>query len=257
MKRLTARDLEALVRRYNRREAVGLDPVGFLYRFDDVRDREIAALVASSLAYGRVAQIHRSVAAVLDAIGAPRRFVERSTEVSLRSAFAGFRHRFTPGGEVGALLAGAKRCVEAFGGLEACFAAGMSWDDTDTVPALSAFACRLSDACGRGCASLLPVPDRGSACKRLHLFLRWMVRRDEVDPGGWTCVRASRLLVPLDTHMHRIGRALGFTRRSAADLGAAREVTSALARFAMDDPVRYDFALAHWAMEGYPGAETD
>jgi uncharacterized protein (TIGR02757 family) len=252
MKTPTAQALEALVRRYNRREAVGLDPVGLLYGFADLRDREIAGLVASSLAYGRVAQIHASVAAVLSRMDSPRRFLERSRACDLRRAFRGFRHRFTTGDEVGALLCGAKRCLESFGSLEAGFASGLEDGHADTAAAVGAFACRLSEGAGLPCRSLLPEPARGSACKRLHLFLRWMVRRDEVDPGGWDRVPRSKLLVPLDTHMHRIGREFGFTRRGSADLAAAREITAALAKFAPGDPVRYDFALAHWGMEGCP-----
>jgi uncharacterized protein (TIGR02757 family) len=90
---------------------------------------------------------------------------------------------------------------------------------------------------------LLPDPAAGSACKRLHLYLRWMVRRDAVDPGGWSRVRARQLVAPVDVHMHRLGRALGFTKRRQADARTALEITAALRRFAPHDPVRYDFAL--------------
>ena len=91
------KSLEDLYRRYNRRGCVHPDPLGFLYRYDDIGDREIAGLIASSLAYGRVAQIHRSVAPVLDQMDSPRRFVEKSSERRLQATFAGFRHRFTTG----------------------------------------------------------------------------------------------------------------------------------------------------------------
>ena len=91
--------------------------------------------------------------------------------------------------------------------------------------------------------SLLPLPDRGSACKRLNLFMRWMVRQDAVDPGGWSGVPLSKLIIPLDTHMHRISRAMGLTSRRQADMGTAMEVTRAFQKFAPDDPLRYDFVL--------------
>lgn len=90
---------------------------------------------------------------------------------------------------------------------------------------------------------LLPDPAQGSACKRLHLYLRWMVRNDAVDPGCWRHVAPNVLVVPLDTHMHRIARALGLTRRKQADARAAAEITAAFRTIAPTDPVRYDFAL--------------
>ncbi len=90
---------------------------------------------------------------------------------------------------------------------------------------------------------LLPSPGKGSACKRLNLFLRWMVRSDDVDPGGWSGVDAGKLIVPLDTHMHRMGLEVGLTRRKQADMQAALEVTRAFRTIAPEDPVRYDFAL--------------
>ena len=89
----------------------------------------------------------------------------------------------------------------------------------------------------------MPWPSRGSACKRLNLYLRWMIRSDEVDPGGWSGVHPRKLIVPLDTHMHRIGREWGFTRRKAADMKTALEITEAFRSINELDPVKYDFAL--------------
>ncbi len=96
---------------------------------------------------------------------------------------------------------------------------------------------------GVACGRLLCHPAAGSACKRLNLYLRWMVRRDDVDPGGWTGVSPARLVIPLDVHMHRIGRGLGLTQSRYANLRTALEITAAFRRIAPDDPVRYDFAL--------------
>ena len=139
------------------------------------------------------------------------------------------------------MLFSAKRVIERYGSLQACFAAGLNGDDT-VLPALSSFTKELALSGGLS-NGLLPSPAGGSACKRLNLFLRWMVRRDDVDPGGWDGVPASKLIVPLDTHMHRIGLALGLTGRRQADLRTAAEITAAFRAIAPDDPVRYDFAL--------------
>jgi len=234
--------LEELYQRYNRREFVHPDPLEFLYGWDDPLEREVVGLVASCLAYGRVAQILRSVAGALERMGpSPRRFVLESPREALDAAFAGFRHRFTTGEELSALLFGAGRLLARHGSLGACLA---SWFDGDFLAAQTGFVGELLDAAGltRPCY-LLPSPEDGSACKRLNLYLRWMVRCDEVDPGGWGGVPASALIVPMDTHMHRISLALGLSSRRSADLSCALETTAAFREVAPNDPVMYDFAL--------------
>jgi uncharacterized protein (TIGR02757 family) len=235
--------LEELYARYNRREFVHPDPLEFLYNYDDLDDREIAALVASSLAYGRVAQILNSVSLVLRQMPSPWMFLKRASLLSLRHTFRDFKHRFTTGGELSLMLFGVKHTLERYGSLQACFTAGLKDDDDSVLPALSAFVQELNAFRDGLCTFLLPSPAGGSACKRLHLFLRWMVRRDDVDPGGWDSVPASKLIVPMDTHMHRICLRLGLTKRKQADMRAAVEITTAFRAIAPRDPVRYDFAL--------------
>ena len=104
-------------------------------------------------------------------------------------------------------------------------------------------------------AGLLPSPSAGSACKRLNLFLRWMVRQDNVDPGGWDSVSPAKLIIPLDTHMHRIGRRLGLTPRRQADLRTAIEITEGFRGICPSDPVRYDFALTRLGIRRDEGVE--
>jgi uncharacterized protein (TIGR02757 family) len=232
----------------NRREHVHPDPLEFLYRYGDGPDREVAGLVASSLAYGRVRQILRSVDDALGRLGpAPGRFAAESSPAELSAALAGFRHRFATGGDLVALLSGTGRLLREHGTLGARFCALVRDTDETVVPGLRAFAAELEGGTGTP-GHLLPCPDRGSACKRLHLFLRWMVRRDEVDPGGWDGVSAAKLVVPLDTHMHRISLALGLTGRKSADLVTALEITTAFREFSPEDPVKYDFALTRLGM---------
>lgn len=240
--------------RYNHREFVHPDPLEFLYEYPVPDDREVAAVVASSLAFGRVAHILKSVSTVLLAMGpSPAGFLASSSTRSLGLAFKGFKHRWTTGEQLAGTLAGVRRVIEEHGSLNACFISGLAPDDETVVPALCAFSRELSLARGSGgpsCEYLLPSPEGGSACKRMNLLLRWMVRCDEVDPGGWTGVPASKLVVPIDTHMHRIGLAMGFTKRKQADLRAALEITAAFAEIAPDDPVRYDFCLTRLGIRG-------
>jgi len=241
--------LEALYARYNRREWVHPDPLEFLYRYDDPLDREVVGFVASSLAYGRVRQILASVGKVLDRMGpSPRRFLMDHRPAGLRHDYSDFKHRFTGGEQLAALLTGMRGVLRRYGSLEACFQAGSGrangGGDGAVLGGLTHLVERISTEGGlQGASMLLPLPARGSACKRLNLFLRWMVRRDDVDPGGWKAIPPAALIVPLDTHMHRISLQLGITNRKQADLRTALEVTARFRSLAPDDPVRYDFAL--------------
>jgi uncharacterized protein (TIGR02757 family) len=249
--------LDGLYARLNRREFVHPDPLEVLYGYADLADREIVALVAASLAYGRVKSILNSVHAVLARMPLPKRFVTETPPGDVRASFAGFKHRFATGEQLAALLVGAGRLIERHGSLNAAFACHLKPGDETVVDALAGFAAELREASGDMDEHLVPSPTRGSACKRLNLFLRWMVRRDAVDPGGWEGVSPAQLIVPLDVHMHRICRALGLTRRAAADLRTALDITSAFRAFAPDDPVRYDFALTRLGIRPGPDANLE
>ncbi|MGE5842450.1 MAG: TIGR02757 family protein [Deltaproteobacteria bacterium] len=238
--------LEALYSTYNRRCYVHPDPLEFLYDFRDPLDVEVVGFIASSLAYGNVKQILRSVSAVLTSMGPrPSVFLLNSSSSRLEDAFSGFKHRFTTAEDLVRLLWGARLVIEKHGSLQNCFLSRLLEDDRTVVPAVSAF---VEEAFPEGCDFLIPTPARGSACKRLNLFLRWMVRRDDVDPGGWDGVPPSKLLVPLDTHMHRIATALGLTKRKQADLRTAIEITEAFRKLCPADPVRYDFVLTRFGI---------
>ena len=236
--------LDELYKLYNRSEFIHPDPLEFLYAYTDRRDRELVGLIASSLAYGRVAQILKSISAILERMDpSPFLFLQKSSKKMLFSRFTDFKHRFTTGEELAVMLWGAKRILKRYGSLYACFTSGLRESDDNVLPALSTFVKAFNIMASGGRSSLLPSPKKGSACKRLNLFLRWMVRRDEVDPGGWSRVPAAKLIVPLDTHMHRICLLLDLTRRKQANMRTALEITHAFSRIAPEDPVRYDFAL--------------
>ena len=249
--------LEALYHNFNNRDYAHPDPIVFLYQYKHVRDREVAGLIASCLAYGRVAQIMKTVTSVLNAMGpSPYQFVRKATDTRLRRALRGFRHRFTSEQELRDLILGARCAIEQYGSLENALAEFVSPDDDTIAPALPGFASLLNAPTGRPGTSLMPCPARGSACKRLNLFLRWMIRKDNIDPGGWTTVSPAKLIVPLDTHLHRICTALSLTDRKSADMRTAIEITYALRRLDPEDPVKYDFGLTRFGIRGdiAPGA---
>ncbi|MEZ4524485.1 MAG: TIGR02757 family protein [Desulfobacterales bacterium] len=240
--------LEKLYQKYNRREYADYDPLRFLYDYENLHDREITALIASALAYGRVAQILKSVASVLQIMGpSPFLFLKENSPDILKKSFTGFRHRFATGAHLADLLIGAKNILHEYGSLQECFVSGMKKNE-DIVSALNLFCRRLIGTGNPG--HLVPLPERGSACKRMNLFLRWMVRKDGVDPGGWDEVPKAKLIVPLDVHMHRISRKLGLSKRKAADMRTAQAITAEFAKLVPDDPVRYDFALTRPGIGG-------
>jgi len=222
--------LECLYAKLNKREFVDPDPLIFLYNFNELKDREIVGLIASSLAYGRVAQILVSVRKILDPMdGKPHDFVLSHNEKEYSQIFAGFKHRFTISDDVVKLLTGIKRALTEYGTLETLYRQGID---------------KFTDFLNNSHKLyLLPSPSDGSACKRLNLYFRWMVRADEVDPGGWNKCSKKDLIIPLDTHMFKAAKLLGFTKRNSADLKTAIEITKHFAKISPDDPVKYDFAL--------------
>lgn len=239
-----ARSLELLYEKYHRPEFRGLDPIIALDEHEAIADREIIGLIAAALAYGNVKAILRGVDGVIGRMGqSPYRYVVDTPARSLRRDFHGFRYRVTSADDMSGLLIGVKRIIETHGGINACFAGHVREGDQTVVPALGGFVEELCAASECRLYHLVPHPERGSACKRLMLYLRWMVRRDTVDPGGWVGVHPRQLVIPLDTHMHRMALRLRLTERRQPNLRTAIEVTQTLRRYAPDDPLRYDFAL--------------
>lgn len=233
---------------YHRRELIYPDPLYFLYNYDDVRDREIAGLVASSLAYGRVSQIMKTVERVLSCLTEqPHEFLLRNDKFDVVPA--DFKHRFTTAYDMNNLLKNVAEVLREYGTLEEFLRECLRISEGDKFGGLDEFSMRLSS--GKvGNFPLVTAPKDGSACKRLFLFLKWLVRKDEVDPGGWSVLKPKDLIVPLDTHMHHIAIHLGFTERMNADLRCALEITNRFRDFSPDDPAKYDFVLTRFGIRG-------
>jgi uncharacterized protein (TIGR02757 family) len=173
----------------------------------------------------------------------PSVFLKQTSLKEIQKTFSCFRHRFTKDQELCAMLFGLKEILRNYGTLQACFLAELKEEDDTVLPALSAFTAKLSAFTKEDLKHFVPSPARGSACKRLNLFLRWMVRFDDVDPGGWNSIPVSKLIVPVDTHMHRICLLLGLTARKHANMTTAMEITKAFRAIVPEDPVKYDFSL--------------
>jgi len=243
------------------------DPVNLVRWFARPEDREVAGFCAAALAFGRVASVLQSIDALFAVMGAsPAAFVRRFRPDAHRQAFAPLVHRWTRGTDLMALLWVLRSMLDEHGSLEACFLAGDDGSAPDVGPALEAFSRRalqtdLRAVYGRvparpGVCYFFPRPSAGSACKRLNLFLRWMVRSDGVDLGVWRRVAPARLVVPLDTHVIRLGRCLRLTRYRSPGWRMASDITASLRAIDPADPVKYDFALCHVGMMGACGFRT-
>lgn len=246
-----AEQFEVLYQRYNRLEYVEPDPVSVVRGFPDPLDREVAGVVASSLAYGRASQIVKSARRVLDKMGgSPRDFLLESDDGTLGEVCHGFRHRFTDSRDLFDLLFSIRKALREWGSLENLFTSGVHDSPEKSLGGLLAlYGALRSFSAGRN-NTLLPDLALGSACKRYHLFLKWMVRRDSIDPGGWKCIGPVDLMIPLDTHMHRICADLGLVARKSADQRAVIEATRAFRMICPEDPAKYDFTLTRFGIRG-------
>ncbi len=235
------------------------DPVQIVRRFTRDDDREVVGFIAAALAFGRVSSVLQSIARVLAVMGPdPAAYVRRFDARLDGPSLAGIVHRWTREADIVALLWLLRQMIDRAGSVEGFFLEGYDPAADDIAGALDSFSTRamaldLKAAYGRvpkrpGVCYFFPRPSAGSACKRLNLFLRWMVRRDAVDLGAWTRVSPAKLIVPLDTHVIRVGRCLRLTRYTSPGWRMACDITASLRRLDARDPVKYDFSVCHLGM---------
>lgn len=249
------RRLDALYHHYDHR-FVTPDPLEYARGQSDPADQEVVGFLASALAYGTVPQIKRSIGAVVALLGDhPAESIRRADPQETARALRSFKHRFNDGRDVACLLYFLGQMLNGHGTVEGFFKAGGSTDGQPAGAALSSFSSRAlvldhGGLYGRGSLPskagvrfFFSSPQDGSACKRLNLFLRWMVRREGVDLGLWRQTSPASLVVPLDAHIYTISRRIGLTKYKAPGWAMAVDITKRLQRFDPEDPVKYDFAL--------------
>jgi uncharacterized protein (TIGR02757 family) len=252
--------LDGLYLEYNRADAIA-DPIEIVRRYPGRADREVVGFCAAGLAFGRVASVLQSVERLLAVMGpSPAEFVRRFDPRRDGRAFEPLVHRWTRGDDLVALVLAMRRMMDEAESIEAFFLLGHDTSGTDVELSIESFSSRalaLAPAEARrrgpGVGYFFPRPSTGSACKRLNLYLRWMVRRDAVDLGTWSSVSPSQLIVPLDVHVVRLGQCLGLTGYRSPGWKMASDITASLRRLDPADPVRYDFALCHVGMRDQCG----
>ncbi|MFN3480269.1 MAG: TIGR02757 family protein [Thermodesulfovibrionales bacterium] len=236
------------------------DPVKFPHRYKDPADIEVVAFISSCLAYGKVELFMPVIEQVLKKMGkSPYEFII-NLDLKKRSLFNGIKYRFNSDDDISCLLYIVSTILRTYGSLESLFMSHYRNDDSDIFSGLNGFVetmCWIdtSPVYGmnmkpKGLVQFFPLPRRGSACKRMNLFLRWMVRDRDIDFGIWKGIPKNKLIIPLDTHIARISRCLGFTNRKSEDWKMAVEITESLKRFDPEDPLKYDFALCHHGISG-------
>lgn len=249
--------LDECLARFNPDAAIEVDPLGIVYEMPPSW-HELSAHIAAGLAYGRASLIRRSVRRVLQALHElnpdPDALLDSWQPGLLQSIEPSFVYRMTRVEDLDAFISGLAQLRRAHGGLEAAFVSMVQPSDPDLHAPLGRYFGAIRELSGeaerRGVRYLTPDGSTGSASKRGHLMLRWLVRGDAPDLGIWRQLSSADLVMPLDTHIAWLSRAIGLTSRKTADYKMAREITDHFARWAPQDPLCYDMALCHVGLTG-------
>ncbi len=247
----TATDLKAyldgLVDRFERPDFIAEDPIAIPHGFDDPRDQEVIGLYAALLAWGRRQTVLNKMEALCERMDyAPFRFVRDFDPARDADALDGFKHRTFQPVDAFWFTKNLSVALEQHGTVEHLFADHLPDDAPHVGPAIQGFSRTILDIDPKTPQRLrkhLARPEAGSACKRLNMYLRWMVRPGPVDLGIWSRITPDQLMLPLDVHSGRQARALGFIERKSNDWKAVRILTAACRQLDPDDPARYDFAF--------------
>ncbi len=258
------RHLDRFLDAFPREHHVDQDPVQFAHRYRDSVDQEIVGFIASAFSYGNVKAVLNTVEAIVSRMGVhPAEFVASFDPRRNGRIFTGFQHRWNNQKDLSVLLWILRRCLEEYGSLENAVAGDLSSRETSVARILDDFSFKalgfgheqfyskrdLGER--RGVRYFFPKTSAGSACKRLNLFLRWMVRPDDgVDCGVWSRIGTHQLVIPLDTHIARISGYIGLSTMRSPGWEMAMQITDALRCLDGSDPLRYDFALCHLGIAG-------
>jgi uncharacterized protein (TIGR02757 family) len=229
------------------------DPLQFLHLFNDERDIELIGFLASVFAYGNVKQIENTLCKLIKIFaGEPYQFIKKFSFQKDGKKLDNLKHRFYSDDDIKKLFIVLDKQINESGSIKKIFLNGYNSSDLNVKNGISNFSNHFLNSFAKseikitnGIKFMFPLPEKGSACKRMNLFLRWMVRNDELDFGLWNEIPTSKLIIPVDTHIARISKTLNLTKRKNVGWQMAEEITQNLKRFDANDPVKYDFAICH------------
>lgn len=245
--------LERLHDKYNNADFIECDPISVPHRFSSREDIEISGFLASTIAWGNRKAIVKSACRMMEFMdNQPYDFTINASQSELNKLRT-YVHRTFNGDDMVSFVVALRRLYTQYGGVGRFFE--QQWSETgDMREVLSRFREEffLIDHHPHCCKHVSSI-DKGAACKRLNMYLRWMVRRDDhgVDFGLWQGIPMSALYLPLDVHSGNMGRALGLLERRQSDWKAVEQITQALRKFDPTDPVRYDFSLFGAGIDGF------
>jgi uncharacterized protein (TIGR02757 family) len=242
------------------------DPIEFPHLYQRPADQEISGLISASFAYGAVNLFKAVLRTIFSKMGnGPYEFILNFDPKKEGHMFSGIKYRFNETNDIIAFFHILSMTIRQHGSIEQAFKLHYSKDDFDIGKALAGLVDSMlmtdtSAVYGRnikpaGLLQLMTSPGKGSACKRMNLYLRWMIRDRDIDFGIWKGLPMNKLIIPLDTHIARIGKCLGLTHRSSADWKMAVEITNSLKELDPEDPLKYDFALCHQGISGLCSAK--
>ncbi|MGB5895085.1 MAG: TIGR02757 family protein [Ignavibacteriaceae bacterium] len=239
-------------------EKIEPDPLQFPHLYKDEKDIEAMAFISSVFAYGTVAQIVNTLNKIVRIMNnQPHKFIINVGKKNLKEKLGGLKHRFYNENDIRTFFLALRKVYDRHGSLKKLFLKNYMEEEPNLKSGISAFSKEMLRTVlsvnslkelSNGLKFMFPLPDKGSACKRMNLFLRWMVRKDELDFGLWNDIPAGKLIIPVDTHIAKIARRLKITSRKIVSWKMAEEITEELKKYDPTDPVKYDFALCHIGM---------
>ena len=257
-KKTLRKKLTAVYNKYHSANYLHRDPLVCVRRFKEPAQIEVVGFLAACLAYGRVERIIYAINEIVSlADGNLLSFIGGTTYAQKKKKLAHFKHRFTGGRDIALLLESVKQALDDYGSMEQFFTACSRATPCSMKSAMTNFSLRLREYAKRRQSPLqrsfkylIPSPSSGSACKRLNMYFRWVIRKqDGIDFGLWKSISPSVLIIPLDVHIARVAKQFLLCSRKSVDWKMAEEITATLREFDRDDPVKYDFSLCRYGME--------
>ena len=246
---ITKNKLNSLVKKYEVKNFIENDPIQFPHKGITKEEIELYGFIASLFAYGNRKIFIQKLNEIFEKANDDLVGYIKNGDFKLLN---GVEYRFSKDYDIIPIFQILSELYNKSKGLEELFQYGYNVDST-VASALNTvvdyFYARVPKTVQQGFYHMIPNPHNGGAMKRMNMFLRWMVRKSEVDLGIWNCIPTKDLLIPLDVHVARISREMGLLSRKSNDFKAVIELTNQLKRFCPEDPIKYDFAMFAYGIE--------